>query len=172
MKISARGEYGSRAMVELAVHWQDGPISLAVIAERQNVPRKFLEQLITPLKAANLVNGYRGVNGGYELARNPADISLLEIVEALEGPMTVMDCHTTEPDEPCCMWDSCGLRDTWQNVQDAARDVLRKTTLKSLADCQVERQHAHPRTGRAPIQIRISPSPPLGANAALGQRTT
>ena len=164
MKISARGEYGSRAMVELAVHQDEGPLSLAIIAERQNIPRKFLEQVITPLKAANLVHGFRGVNGGYELARDASHITLLDIVEALEGPMTVMECSTGDPDEPCCMWDHCGLRDTWQSVQDAARDVLRRTSLKSLAETQIQRQHGGQRTARAPIQITMSP--------ALGQRTS
>lgn len=156
MKITARGEYGSRAMIELALHWGRGVVPLSAIANRQGIPRKFLEQLVADLRNAGLVLASRGANGGYELTREPARITLLEIVEALEGPLMIMDCEQA-PGEPCGKWSGCGLRDTWADMERSARQVLERTMLSELAERQHEREQQNGgRTGLETITIRGS----------------
>jgi len=139
MKITARSEYGSRAMVELAVHWDRGLVSLHAVAERQRIPKKFLEQVVTQLRHAQLVEAFRGASGGYRLSRPPSRISLLEILEALEGHFSLMECQTG-PGEMCGFWGSCGLRDAWSAAEDSARRVLGETTLETLAQRQLARE--------------------------------
>ena len=154
MKITARGEYGSRAMIELALQWGLGVVPLSAIAAKQGIPRKFLEQLVADLRNAHLVHASRGAMGGYQLVREPARITLLEIVEALEGPLMIMDCEQS-PGEPCGLWNGCGLRDTWATMERRARDVLAETTLQDLADRQREREReTAPRTGLEVISVR------------------
>src|SRR5262245_33007520 len=129
MKITARGEYGSRAMIELAALWGRGLVPLSAIAAKQDIPRKYLEQVIAELRHAGLVEAGRGAHGGYQLARNPAEITLLDVVQVLEGPISLMECQRSE-DDCCGLYGGCGLRDTWSEVEAAARHVLKSTTLK------------------------------------------
>ena len=92
MRLSTRGRYGTRLMVDLAQHYADGPVSLAEIAKRQDLSAKYLEQLIILLKGAGLIRSVRGRRGGYMLARRPEEISVGEIVETLEGKLSLVDC--------------------------------------------------------------------------------
>ena len=111
MRLSTRGRYGTRLMVDLAQHYADGPISLAEIAKRQDLSAKYLEQLIILLKGAGLIQSVRGRRGGYMLARRPEEISVGEIVETLEGKLSVVDC-VLEP-ELCYRATECPTRDIW-----------------------------------------------------------
>ena len=100
MKLSTRSRYGLRAMLVLGMHDSDEPLMTKQIAEEQNLPVTYLEQLMLTLRKAGLVNATRGAKGGYVLSRDPNSISLAEIVEALEGPLDIADCA----DIPnCCM---------------------------------------------------------------------
>src|SRR5437867_3918968 len=92
MKVSTRGEYGVRAMVALAKHFGDGPMSIAAVAKESSVPYAYLEQLIVPLRKAGLVESKRGAQGGYQLTRSPELIGVGVIYRVMEGPVAPMDC--------------------------------------------------------------------------------
>lgn len=135
MRLSTRGRYGTRLMVDLAQHFTEGPIPLAEIAKRQDLSAKYLEQLIILLKGAGLIRSARGRRGGYMLARKPQEISVGEIVETLEGKLAVVDC-VSEPDL-CYRSPECPTREIWVGLTDVLKkllfslsldDVLRKST--------------------------------------------
>jgi Rrf2 family protein len=109
-------------MVDLAQHYADGPIPLAEIAKRQDLSAKYLEQLIILLKGAGLIRSVRGRRGGYMLARRPEDISVGEIVETLEGKLSVVDC-VSEP-ELCYRSIECPTRDIWVGITDILKKQL------------------------------------------------
>ena len=141
MKLSTRSRYGTRLMVDLARRFTEGPIPLAEIAKRQDLSAKYLEQLIILLKGAGLIRSSRGRRGGYMLARKPDQISVGEIVEALEGKLALVDC-VSEP-ELCYRSPECPTRGIWVKMTGALkkelfslslRDVLQKSTpLEKLA---------------------------------------
>ena len=116
MKLSTRGRYGTRLMVDLAQHYADGPIPLGEIAKRQEISVKYLEQLIIPLKAAGLIRSIRGRHGGYTLARKPVKISVGQILEAVEGDLSLVNCVTTP--EICERSAECPTRDIWVGMTD------------------------------------------------------
>lgn len=130
MRVSTRGRYGTRLMVDLAQHYADGPIPLAAIAKRQDLSAKYLEQLIILLKGAGLIRSVRGRNGGYMLARKPEKISLGEIVETLEGKLAVADC-VLEPDL-CYRAVECPTRDIWVGMTDTLKKQLFSLSLKDI----------------------------------------
>ena len=130
MRVSTRGRYGTRLMVDLAQHLADGPIPLAKIAKRQDLSAKYLEQLIILLKGAGLIRSARGRRGGYMLARKPADISVGEIVETLEGKLAVVDC-VTDP-ELCQRSPECPTRQIWVGVTDVLKNQLFSLTLQDI----------------------------------------
>ncbi|NMB00183.1 MAG: Rrf2 family transcriptional regulator [Firmicutes bacterium] len=136
MKVSTRGEYGVRAMFDLALHYGDGPISLKSIAERQRVSENYLEQLMASLRRAGLVTSKRGAQGGYELADAPKDITIGQIIRVLEGPITPLDCLGVDSDTDsgpyCGKPDRCVLRNLWKELQDSMTQVLDNTTLEDL----------------------------------------
>ena len=130
MRVSTRGRYGTRLMVDLAQHFTDGPIPLAQIAKRQDLSAKYLEQLIILLKGAGLIRSARGRRGGYMLARKPEDISVGEIVETLEGRLAVVDC-VTDP-ELCYRSPECPTREIWVGVTDVLKNQLFSLTLQDI----------------------------------------
>jgi Rrf2 family cysteine metabolism transcriptional repressor len=133
VKVSTRGEYGMRAMVELSRHYGKGPVSLTAIAQSATVPPAYLEQLIGPLRRADLVTSTRGAHGGYELARDPAEIKVGEVYRVLEGPVAPMDCVSEiEPEDQCPLIDGCATRVVWLKVRDSIVDALDSTTLSDL----------------------------------------
>jgi len=132
MKISTKGEYGLRAMVDLANHYGQGPVLLKDIAERQNISKKYLDHLISNLRTAGLVRSIRGAKGGYLLVRHPKEIKLLEIIQALEGSVSPLDC--VDNITICQKTRSCVTRELWTRVKKAITDVLDSTTLESLVD--------------------------------------
>jgi Rrf2 family protein len=134
MKVSTRGEYGVRAMVALAHHFGDGPMSIAEIARRSSVPPAYLEQLIAPLRRAELVESKRGARGGYVLARDPASIRVGDVYRVMEGPVAPMDCVSEDPtDQTCPLIEGCETRPIWLKVRDSIVDALDSTTLADLA---------------------------------------
>jgi Rrf2 family protein len=130
MKLSTRGRYGTRLMVDLAQHYADGPVSLAEIAKRQDLSAKYLEQLIILLKGAGLIRSVRGRRGGYMLARRPEEISVGEIVETLEGKLSVVDC-VLEP-ELCYRAVDCPTRDIWVGMTDMIKKQLFSLNLGNI----------------------------------------
>ena len=127
MKGSAKGRYGLQLMVELALQAGRGPVLVEAIAERQALPAKFLRVLLGGLKANGLIRVQRGPSGGCELARHPSHISALEVLEALEGRLggTSLPLDATHG--------ARAVRELWNRSTEAAREVLRGTTLADLA---------------------------------------
>lgn len=137
MKLSTRGHYGLLAMVELARHYGDGPVSLTEIAQSGELPLPYLEQLFATLRQAGLVSGTRGARGGYRLARDPSQIRVGDVVRALEGPIGPVDCAVEGDSADCCSRSTdCATREIWQRVHESILEVLDST---SLADFQPRR---------------------------------
>jgi Rrf2 family protein len=133
MKVSTRGEYGVRAMVALARHYGEGPMSITDIARVSSVPPAYLEQLIAPLRRASLVQSKRGARGGYILARAPEQVRIGEIYRVMEGPVAPMDCVSENlADQTCPLIGNCETRPVWLKMRDSIVDVLDSTTLADL----------------------------------------
>lgn len=130
MRLSTRGRYGTRLMVDLAQRYADGPVPLAEIAKRQDLSAKYLEQLIILLKGAGLIRSVRGRSGGYMLARKPEKISVGEIVETLEGKLAVVDC-VLEPDL-CYRSMECPTRHIWLGITDLLKKKLFSLSLMDV----------------------------------------
>lgn len=134
MRISTKGEYGIRAMLDLALHYGQGPISLKTVAERQDISEHYLEQLMATLRKAGLVISVRGAQGGYELAKPPSEMAIGEIIRVLEGPISPMPCVDQDGGQPCKQVEGCATRQLWRRLRDSMTDVLDSTTLEDL--CQ------------------------------------
>lgn len=154
LHFSTRGEYGVRLMVELARHDGTGPVSLSEMAEHEQLPRPYLEQLVVSLREAGLVTSTRGARGGYQLARHPADIRMSEVVTALEGPIAPMVCATDDPvlAETCERVGYCTVEHLWQRVRVAVVSALDSVTLAELA----RPAPGHP-THSQPVLVAIQP---------------
>lgn len=136
MKLSTRGRYGVRAMLELALQQGGGPTALQELAQRQGISAKYLEQLLIPLKAAGLVNSVRGAKGGYMLAAAPDMITLYDIVKTLEGPLAVVEC-VNDPDS-CDRVGGCTVHLVWGEMSQLLMNYLSNYTLAQLASQQRE----------------------------------
>ena len=132
MKVSTRGDYASRALLSLAIHAEDGPTSVRDIAERTGLPQPYLEQILLALKGAGLVRSKRGVGGGYILAREPHDISLAEVVSAVDGPIQAGDFGAPHTDGSCDHEGQCVLLSIWGDVGDRMRIMLDSYSLGDL----------------------------------------
>lgn len=130
MRLSTRGRYGTRLMVDLAEHYADGPIPLAEIARRQNLSVKYLEQLIILLKGAGFIRSTRGRRGGYMLAQKPEKISVGQVIEVLEGRLAVVDC-VTDP-ELCERSPDCPTRGIWVGMTDVLKKQLFSLSLMDI----------------------------------------
>ncbi|HEX6393190.1 MAG TPA: Rrf2 family transcriptional regulator [Acidimicrobiales bacterium] len=143
MKVSTRGDYASRALLSMALHGgQSQPTSVRDIAERTGLPQPYLEQILLALKGAGLVRSKRGVGGGYVLARAPQDISLCQIVSAVEGPIVAGDFGEPHQNGACDHEGQCVLLAVWADVGEHMRKHLESF---SLADMVVRAQ------GNAPV---------------------
>jgi Rrf2 family protein len=130
VSFSSKGEYGVRLMVQLGRRFGTGPASLAEIATDEDLPRAYLEQLVTSLRDAGLVVSTRGARGGYELASEPATIRMSEVLRALEGPIAPMMCASDEPEhEECLRSARCTVNLLWIRVRDAITGELESMTL-------------------------------------------
>lgn len=132
MKLSTRGRYGVRALLELAMGYKGGPIPINKLAERQEISAKYLEQLLIPLKAAGLVNSVRGARGGYVLARDPQKITLYDIVSVLEGPVVVVDC--VENPDYCDRVGGCVVHLLWDEMSTLMQNFLTSICLADLVE--------------------------------------
>lgn len=134
MKLSTRGRYGVRLMLELALHYGEGPILLKEIAERQGISEKYLWHLINTLKMTGLVTSQRGMRGGYALGKAPEVITVREILQILEGSLCLVDCV----DNPslCERSPSCITRDIWGDASREMQRTLQNTTLATMVKRQ------------------------------------
>ncbi len=132
MKLSTRTRYGMRAVLELAENYGKGPIQLKTIAQHQEISAKYLEQLMTILKSAGIVNSVRGSKGGYILAKLPGQIKVSDCFNCLEGPVITTECVDNE--SYCTRTNDCVARQIWAEVQKAIMEVLQSKTLQNLVD--------------------------------------
>ena len=132
MKVSTKGRYGLRAMVDLAEHEEGKAIPIREISERQNISEQYLEQLFATLRKAELVKSVRGAHGGYMLNHEPEDISVGDILTTLEGPVAPVDCVIEE--DFCNYIDKCVMHGLWEELADVINDVIENMTLADLRD--------------------------------------
>jgi Rrf2 family iron-sulfur cluster assembly transcriptional regulator len=140
MKVSTRGDYAARALLSLALHGSDRPTSVKEIAERTGLPQPYLEQILLAVKGAGLVRSKRGVGGGYVLARAPEEITLADVIAAVDGPII-----TLLGDHDHCEG-HCFLQEVWVGVSEETQKILEQFTLADL----VERTRVgHPAVGES-----------------------
>jgi Rrf2 family cysteine metabolism transcriptional repressor len=134
LKLSTRARYGTRALLELALHQGEGPIFLKDIARQQQISLPYLEHIVAPLISGGMIRSTKGPRGGISLARRPEDIKLGEITRLLEGSLAPVACV----DNPgvCRRAATCAARDVWGQLKEAIDDVLAATTLRDLAEKQ------------------------------------
>ncbi len=137
MKVSAKSEYGVRAMVQLARAFGSGPMPLSLIAEREKISLDFLEQVMLALRNEGLVKSVRGVHGGYLLARDPNAVAVGEVIQAIEGPFVPVQCleFVGDNQQTCCRGmhkPDCTTRDVWVLLQARVTETLNSVTLSDL----------------------------------------
>ncbi len=132
MKLSTKGRYGVKAMVDIAIHSANEHVSIKSIAERQNISEYYLEQLFAQLRKAGIIKSTRGHFGGYALSKPPDQISVYDIIEVLEGSIEVSDC--IEDTASCANIECCATRLLWVRIKESIDNVLKSTTLKDIVD--------------------------------------
>jgi Rrf2 family protein len=131
MKLSTKGRYGVKAMVDLAIHYGGQPVSIKSISERQGISEYYLEQLFSPLRKSGLINSVRGAQGGYVLSAIPKAITVADIMEVLEGPIEISNCLD---EKSCNNVDCCATRLLWAKIKDSIDSVTKSTTLQDILD--------------------------------------
>ncbi|KGN02980.1 transcriptional regulator [Clostridium novyi A str. 4570] len=131
MKLSTKGRYGVRAMVDLAINYGESPMSIKSIAKRQNISELYLEQLFSPLRKAKLIKSIRGAQGGYVLNKHPKDISVSDIINVLEGPIEISSCVDTGE---CDNMNVCPTRLLWKKIKKSIDEVTESVTLQDMAN--------------------------------------
>jgi Rrf2 family protein len=132
MKLSTRSRYGTRLLLDMAQHYNQGPVQLGDIARRQEISVKYLEQIIIPLKKAHLIESVRGPKGGHVLAKPPQEITVAEIVALLEDGTSLVEC--TERAEVCGRASTCPTRLIWKEASQAMFNTLKSITLADLVE--------------------------------------
>ena len=132
MKLSTKGRYGLRAMIDLARYSEVEPVSINSIAARHNISERYLEQLVALLRKAGLVKSIRGATGGYILAKNAAEISVGDILRALEGSLEPVKCAAFYSEEGCMASDGCVTKYVWQKINDSINETVNQMMLDEL----------------------------------------
>jgi len=130
VRVSTKGRYGLRTLVDIALHQSKGAVTLNDIAKRQEISVKYLWQVINPLKTSGLLSVTRGAKGGYALARRPDEIDMLEVVSTLEGPLSLVECLSSE--DVCDRIDTCVARSVWMEVNQTVAKALKGITLAEV----------------------------------------
>jgi Rrf2 family cysteine metabolism transcriptional repressor len=134
MKLSTKGRYGTRALLDIALHSQEGPVTLKDIAQREQISLPYLEHLITPLIEGGVIQSTRGVGGGVSLAKSPEEIRLSEVIGLLENSIALVKC--VDNPKVCNRSEFCVTRDIWSELKAAMDGVLQSTTLQDLVERQ------------------------------------
>jgi len=130
MRLSTRGRYGTRLMLELAKNYGKGPLSMSEISGNQRIPIKYLEQLIIPLKKAKLVTSVRGPKGGHMLSRSPKKINLWDVLRLLEPKLSIVDC--VGDGSICKNSRDCVIRPVWEEAFQAIRKIFKQKNLEDI----------------------------------------
>ncbi|MGE5615093.1 MAG: RrF2 family transcriptional regulator [Bacillota bacterium] len=135
MKLSTRGRYGLKAIIDLAANCGEGNVALKSIAERQGISENYLEQLFAALKKAKIIKSVRGSQGGYSLAHAPENITVGDVLRALEGSLAPTDCvMENRKTRHCGNQDLCVSRSVWEKIRDGINNVIDNITLKELVE--------------------------------------
>ena len=136
MKLTTKGRYGLRAVIDLAMYAKTEPVSLSDVAERQNISISYLEQLVAKLKKAGIVQSTRGAQGGYALAKAPEEISVGEVLRALEGSLSPVDCSAVdgEGETECSASNFCVTKYVWKRINDSINDTVNNMFLSELLE--------------------------------------
>ena len=134
MKLSTKGRYGLRALIDLAIHSQKAPVSLNSISQRQYISERYLEQLMAKLKKEGLVKSVRGAGGGYLLGRDPKEISVGDVLRALEGDLSLVDCAAYQEAGSCRISESCITKYVWSQINDSINRTVNGITLDTLME--------------------------------------
>lgn len=138
MKISTKGRYGLRAMVDIGAHSQEGCVCIKNIAQRQGISENYLEQLIAQLKKAGLVQSIRGANGGYVLTRKPEEISVGDVLRALEGDLQLTECVSNPEGCGNISCNDCVTKNVWEKISESINEAADSITLGELVDQKKE----------------------------------
>ena len=130
-----RSDYGAHAVIELARRYGQGPVQCAEIAASQKIPEAYLDQLLSGLRRVGIVRSVRGPHGGHELARDPRQLTLGDVVTALEGPVVPQEFVHSPSSDPDL--DACAVRNAWLAATQASQDVLDRTTIQDLLEQQL-----------------------------------
>ncbi len=133
MKLSTRSRYGLKAVIDLAISYGEGPVSLPVLASAQGISEGYLEQLLRELKKGGVVDTTRGAQGGYELTTDPAKLTVQRVLTLLEGSTAIVDCVGTK-NHNCGSACTCSARPLFLELQTRINEVLVRTTIRELAD--------------------------------------
>lgn len=138
--LSSRAQYACRALLDMSLRTEDGPILIQDIADRQKIPLKYLQQILVALKLAGFVVSRKGPGGGYSLARRPEDITLGSVLRAMDGPLALISCVSVSAYSECgCPQpETCALRETFGQVREAMAKILDGTSLADLRDRQID----------------------------------
>ncbi|NCO24655.1 MAG: hypothetical protein COZ07_02950 [Candidatus Infernicultor aquiphilus] len=134
MRLSTRARYGTRFMLELALNFDQGNIFLKDIAKKEEISEKYLSQLVIPLKASGLISSSRGAHGGYRLAKSLSQITLKDIIQVLEGNLSLVEC--VKNPSVCSRVSKCVTRDIWEKLDETISGVLSSVTLEDLVNLQ------------------------------------
>ena len=143
MKISTKGRYGLRALIDLARYSEIEPVSISSIAARQNISERYLEQLMTLMKKAGLVKSVRGAGGGYVLAREMETISVGDVLRSLEGNLEPVECTGFDEEDSCEAAGGCVTKYVWQRINESINKTVNEISLKQLVEesKQVNKTH-------------------------------
>jgi len=136
MKLSLRGEYALRALLVLGLHYGQPVVQIKTISEQQNIPKRFLEQILNDLKSAGMVQSRRGVSGGYRLARDPREITLAAVIRHIEGALAPVSCVSERFYEKCSCPDEarCAIRSVMKEIREAIVDIAERVTIAELCE--------------------------------------
>lgn len=135
MRLSTKGDYGVRALIDLSLHAGEGPVQRAEIARRQQVPESYLDHVLATLRRDGFIRSTRGPGGGHQLTREASEITLLAVIEALEGSIAPLECIDAET----APGQACAQQWVWQDIYDYTRQRLAAVSIQDLADRERER---------------------------------
>lgn len=134
MKISTKGRYGLRALIDLAQYSEIEPVSINSIAVRQGISERYLEQLMTLMKKAGLIKSIRGAGGGYVLAKDTREISVGDVLRALEGNLETVECTAFSQEDSCEAAGGCVTKYVWKRINESIKQTVDEISLKQLVD--------------------------------------
>lgn len=139
MKLSTKGKYGLKAIFELSLHVNEGPMPLNMIASKQKIPEQYLEQIFSTLKKSQLITSVRGAQGGYFLNKDPNDVTVGDVLTILEGPVALSQCIIDEGS--CENSNDCSAKLVWEKLKKGIEDVLNSITLQDMIDDYNKKNH-------------------------------